>query len=150
MFKVYKNLGTVEIQDQISVTRKLVEKYDYMDPSRVAIWGKMHISYNFHPDIFFNSGWSYGGFATAMTLEQDVGDDQVFKCGISGNFVFFLSLKSLTFAPEVAPVSSWLLYDSIYTERYMALPTPEDNAAGYNHSLITSGFVSGDNHPCLL
>ena len=67
MSKVYKNLGTVEIQDQISVTRKLVETYDYMDPDRVAIWG-----------------WSYGGFATAMTLEQDDGDDQVFKCGISG------------------------------------------------------------------
>ena len=41
----------------------------------------------------------------------------------------------------VAPVSSWLLYDSIYTERYMALPTPSDNEAGYNHSLITSGSV---------
>ena len=34
----------------------------------------------------------------------------------------------------VAPVSSWLLYDSIYTERYMALPS--DNVAGYNNSLI--------------
>ena len=40
LLKVYKNLGTVEIQDQISVTRKLVESYDYMDPTRVAIWGK--------------------------------------------------------------------------------------------------------------
>ena len=29
-------------------------------------------------------GWSYGGFATAMTLEQDIGDNEVFKCGISG------------------------------------------------------------------
>jgi len=108
LFQVYKNLGTVEIQDQISVTQKLVETFDYMDPERVAIWG-----------------WSYGGFATAMTLEQDDGvtQDEVFKCGIS-----------------VAPVSSWLLYDSIYTERYMALPTTEDNAAGYNHSLITTGI----------
>ena len=34
----------------------------------------------------------------------------------------------------MAPVSSWLLYDSIYTERYMALPS--DNTAGYNNSLI--------------
>lgn len=34
----------------------------------------------------------------------------------------------------MAPVSSWLLYDSIYTERYMALPS--DNVAGYNNSLI--------------
>ena len=52
-----------------------------------------------------------------------------------------LEITELTFLSEVAPVSSWLLYDSIYTERYMALPTTEDNAAGYNHSLITSGSV---------
>merc|ERR1712079_994950 len=58
-------------------------------------------------------GWSYGGFNTAMTLERDQGEEAVFKCGIS-----------------VAPVSSWLLYDSIYTERYMALPSD-------NNSLIT-------------
>ena len=49
-------------------------------------------------------------------------------------------MSFLSYFP-VAPVSSWLLYDSIYTERYMALPTPSDNEAGYNHSLITSGSV---------
>merc|ERR1712080_169988 len=51
----------------------------------------------------------------AMTLEQDM--DNVFSCGIS-----------------VAPVTSWLLYDSIYTERYMAMP--QDNIGGYNNSVI--------------
>jgi dipeptidyl-peptidase-4 len=101
LLQVYRNLGTVEIQDQISVTRELVRTYPYMDEERTAIWG-----------------WSYGGFATAMTLEADTGPEQVFSCGIS-----------------VAPVSSWLLYDSIYTERYMALP--EENSAGYHHSVIT-------------
>jgi len=60
---------------------------------------------------------SYGGFATAMTLEADIGENPVFSCGIS-----------------VAPVTSWLLYDSIYTERYMGLP--EDNMDGYNNSVI--------------
>ena len=75
MVQVYKNLGTVEIQDQISVT------YPYMDPQRI---------------------------------------DSVISCGIS-----------------VAPVSSWLPYDSIYTERYMALP--KENIGGYNNSVIT-GF----------
>jgi len=100
LFQVYRNLGTVEIQDQIAVTRQLVNTYPYMDEERTAIWG-----------------WSYGGFATAMTLEQDTGPDQVFSCGIS-----------------VAPVSSWLLYDSVYTERYMALP--QDNSAGYNNSVV--------------
>ncbi|KDR23986.1 hypothetical protein L798_07923, partial [Zootermopsis nevadensis] len=63
-------------------------------------------------------GWSYGGYATAMALARDtVG---VFKCGAS-----------------VAPVTSWIYYDSIYTERYMGLPTPEDNLEGYNNSDVT-------------
>ncbi|RLU22782.1 hypothetical protein DMN91_005060 [Ooceraea biroi] len=63
-------------------------------------------------------GWSYGGFTTGMTLATDTAS--VFKCGIS-----------------VAPVTSWIYYDSIYTERYMGLPTPEDNLAGYNRTDIT-------------
>jgi dipeptidyl-peptidase-4 len=33
---------------------------------------------------------------------------------------------------SVAPVSNWLLYDSIYTERYMGLP--KDNEQGYKDS----------------
>ena len=35
----------------------------------------------------------------------------------------------------VAPVTSFLLYDSIYTERYMGLPS--ENAAGYNNNVIS-------------
>jgi len=101
LFEVYRRLGTVEMADQIAVTARLLQTYPYMDASRAAIWG-----------------WSYGGFATAMTLEQDSGPEPVFSCGIS-----------------VAPVTSWLLYDSVYTERYMALPS--ENAAGYNNSVIT-------------
>jgi len=101
LFQVYRQLGTVEMEDQIAVARQLVEEASYLDPNRVAIWG-----------------WSYGGFATALTLEQDNSDSPVFSCGIS-----------------VAPVSSWLLYDSIYTERYMA--TPQENPGGYNHSVIS-------------
>ena len=66
-FQVYRNLGTVEMQDQINVTRRLINNYDFIDAENVAIWG-----------------WSYGGFATAMTLEADTGPAPVFSCGISG------------------------------------------------------------------
>jgi dipeptidyl-peptidase-4 len=100
-FQVYRNLGTVEMDDQISVTRQIAQQFDYIDPDRIGIWG-----------------WSYGGFNTAMTLERDTGSNPVFSCGIS-----------------VAPVTSWLLYDSIYTERFMSLPS--DNEAGYNNSVIS-------------
>jgi len=100
-FSVYRRLGTVEIFDQIEVTAALLDKFPFIDSTRTAIWG-----------------WSYGGYATAMTLARDtVG---IFKCGAS-----------------VAPVTSWIYYDSIYTERYMGLPTPEDNLQGYNDSDVT-------------
>jgi dipeptidyl-peptidase-4 len=58
------------MEDQIAVTRKLVETYSFMDKTRTGIWG-----------------WSYGGFATLMTLEQDVAPDPVFSCGISGSIL---------------------------------------------------------------
>lgn len=63
-------------------------------------------------------GWSYGGYATAHVLKADT--NMVFQCGIS-----------------VAPVSSWIYYDSIYTERYMGLPVATDNWANYESSDIS-------------
>ncbi|KAM8933520.1 dipeptidyl peptidase 4-like [Pelodytes ibericus] len=63
-------------------------------------------------------GWSYGGYVTSMVLGSGSG---LFKCGIA-----------------VAPVSSWQYYDSIYTERYMGLPTSEDNLENYLHSTVMS------------
>ena len=53
-----------------------------------------------------------------MPYTQDTAD--VYKCGLS-----------------TAPPTNWLFYDSMYTERYMGLPTYEDNLIGYeNGSLL--------------
>ena len=57
-------------------------------------------------------GWSYGGF---MTLYSLLNSPDTFRCGIAG-----------------APVTSWHNYDTIYTERYLGLPT--ENAEGYQKS----------------
>lgn len=78
-------------------------------------------------------GWSYGGYATARVLAADT--HNVFQAGIS-----------------VAPVSSWLYYDSIYTERYMGLPTPEDNVRNYALSDISGGLETNAlrNHTYML
>jgi dipeptidyl-peptidase-4 len=54
-------------------------------------------------------GWSYGGF---MTLNAVLNAPEVFKCGISG-----------------APVTNWMNYDTIYTERYMGIP--DENRQAY-------------------
>nr|XP_040232159.2 prolyl endopeptidase FAP isoform X1 [Anopheles coluzzii] len=102
MYQIYRKLGTVEVQDQITGARKLAEQLPFVDPQRIAIWG-----------------WSYGGYASAMALAQDT--QHVFQCAVS-----------------VAPVTDWLFYDSIYTERYMGLPTLTDNRAGYETSRLTA------------
>lgn len=39
MFTVNNRLGEYEIYDQIAVTKYLVDKYKFIDPERVAIWG---------------------------------------------------------------------------------------------------------------
>jgi len=54
-------------------------------------------------------GWSYGGYMTLYAITHAPG---LFRAGIAG-----------------APVTHWRNYDTIYTERYMALP--EHNASGY-------------------
>ena len=41
---------------------------------------------------------------------------------------------------SVAPVVDWMLYDTYYTERYMGLPTVEDNLDGYNKSQVIHGI----------
>ncbi|PWY70330.1 dipeptidylpeptidase dapB [Aspergillus sclerotioniger CBS 115572] len=92
------NLGFYEAYDQIT-TAKIWGAKPYVDESRLAIWG-----------------WSYGGFMTLKTLEQDAG--QTFQYGMA-----------------VAPVTDWRHYDSIYTERYMH--TPEHNPNGYDNTSIS-------------
>ena len=55
------------------------------------------------------TGWSYGGF---MTLNMLLNAPDLFHAGFAG-----------------APVTNWLNYDTIYTERYMGLPN--DNGEAY-------------------
>jgi len=59
-------------------------------------------------------GWSYGGFMTVNAMLNAPG---VFKAGFAG-----------------APVTNWINYDSIYTERYMGLP--KDNPEGYRDTAL--------------
>ncbi|KAK0215844.1 dipeptidyl aminopeptidase [Armillaria nabsnona] len=91
-------LGELETLDQVGAAKVWAAK-DYVDPSRIGIWG-----------------WSYGGFMSAKVVEANAG------------------IHSL--AMSVAPVTSWRLYDSIYTERYMNLPAL--NPSGYATSEISN------------
>ncbi len=60
------------------------------------------------------TGWSYGGF---MTLNLLLNAPDLFHAGFAG-----------------APVTNWLNYDTIYTERYMGLP--EDNGDAYARTAL--------------
>lgn len=55
------------------------------------------------------SGWSYGGYMTLYTVTHA---PELLRAAVAG-----------------APVTDWRNYDSIYTERYMGLPS--ENTAGY-------------------
>ncbi|KAI9694686.1 MAG: hypothetical protein M1822_000302 [Bathelium mastoideum] len=91
------NLGHWESHDQIAAAQHWA-RLPYVDAERLAIWG-----------------WSYGGFMTLKTLEQDAG--RTFQYGMA-----------------VAPVTDWRFYDSIYTERYMH--TPQTNPEGYANATV--------------
>jgi len=60
-------------------------------------------------------GWSWGGTFTLYALSHS----DRFRAGVS-----------------VAPVTDWRNYDSIYTERYMGLPT--ENADGYRDNSVVN------------
>ncbi|KAL1302456.1 hypothetical protein AAFC00_002848 [Neodothiora populina] len=100
------NLGYWEAHDQIAAAKMWAAK-SYVDANRIGIWG-----------------WSYGGFMTLKTLEQDAG--QTFKYGMA-----------------VAPVTDWRFYDSIYTERYMH--TPQNNLEGYENATVSNVTALGQN-----
>lgn len=81
---VRDNLGHWEAHDQIETAKAWARK-PYVDENRIAIWG-----------------WSYGGYMTLKTLEQDAG--QTFRYGMA-----------------VAPVTSWKYYGKILSPSDPAL-----------------------------
>ncbi|XP_061430519.1 dipeptidyl peptidase 4 [Lethenteron reissneri] len=62
LHQLYRRLGTVEVQDQEAAAREF-GKMDFVDETRIAIWG-----------------WSYGGYVSSMSLGSGSG---VFKCGMA-------------------------------------------------------------------
>lgn len=91
------NLGYYEARDQIE-TAKIWAQKKYVDESRLAIWG-----------------WSYGGFMTLKTIEQDAG--QTFQYGMA-----------------VAPVTDWRFYGKYRTERTGGVVT--DDIRFYLHRTL--------------
>ncbi|KPJ11944.1 Venom dipeptidyl peptidase 4 [Papilio machaon] len=107
LFSLNNALGTVEVEDHFVILRSECDCRQVLDRYEFIDRDRVGIW-----------GHSYGGYATLLTLVHD--DDHLFQCGVS-----------------TAPVTSWLYYNTMYTERYMGLPTPEDNLSGYEAGDVT-------------
>lgn len=62
---LYRRIGGVEVQDQITVLRHLLDTLKFLDETRVGVWG-----------------WGYGAYVTSMVLGSQ---QNVFKCGVAVN-----------------------------------------------------------------
>ena len=74
-------------------------------------------------------GWSYGGYQTLMCLSKQGGAEtggNIWQCGIA-----------------IAPVTSWRLYDSAYTERFMRRPQVNDFGYEGTDLMKMAGDVTG-------
>ncbi len=63
LYQIYRKLGTLEVQDQVIAVRHILKSIEYVNTTKVGIWG-----------------WSYGGFVASMALSSD---DGIFKYGIA-------------------------------------------------------------------
>ena len=89
---VHRQIGILAAQEQSDAVSKLLERWPFVDPTRVGVWG-----------------WSGGG---SMSLNAIFRYPDLYRTAVS-----------------IAPVADQQLYDTIYQERYMGLPS--DNPNGY-------------------
>ncbi|XP_071792370.1 A-type potassium channel modulatory protein DPP6-like isoform X4 [Asterias amurensis] len=65
LYKIFKRLGTYEVEDQLIAVRHILKNIEYVNTTKVGIWG-----------------WSYGGFVASMALSYG-DDEETFKYGIA-------------------------------------------------------------------
>ena len=129
----YKNLGSVEIADTISVTKYLQDNNDFIDSSKTGLWGI-----------------SYGGYATLSALTKD--RSGVFKCGASGAPVVKWELYDTFYAerfmstPQDNPAGYnsstplWGLENLRHKKFFLFHGTHDDNVH-YQHSMLLSAAL---------
>lgn len=96
----------------VALMHRNLGHWEIIDYSTIAKWFKAKPYVANHK--FLITGHSYGGYMTCLALTKAA---DVFDFGIAG-----------------APVTSWELYDTHYTERWM--DTPQDNPEGYKKGSV--------------
>ncbi|XP_048480893.1 venom dipeptidyl peptidase 4 isoform X6 [Plutella xylostella] len=134
MFAVHRKLGTVEVEDQIEVTKHLQETLDWVDSNRTCVWG-----------------WSYGGYAASLALAR--GGD-VFRCAIAvapvvdWRFYDTIYTERYMDTPQNNPAgyaNSTLLTEDVVTayrsKRYMLVHGTMDDNVHYQHAMHLSRLL---------
>ncbi|MFZ4862843.1 DPP IV N-terminal domain-containing protein [Sphingobacterium sp. Mn56C] len=98
----------------VALMHRNLGHWELVDYTTVAKWLKAKPWVSKHKLLI--TGHSYGGYMTCLALTKGA---DTFDFGIAG-----------------APVTSWELYDTHYTERWM--DTPQDNPEGYKNGSILS------------
>lgn len=101
---LFRKIGGVEVQDQLTVLRYLLKTHKYLDVTRVGVWG-----------------WGYGGYVTAMVLGSQ---ENVFKCGVAVNpiadWMYYSKHEICKNAPNFSLCSKY----HIATNRFSRLQIP--------------------------
>uniref|UniRef100_A0A1B6C3H0 Peptidase S9 prolyl oligopeptidase catalytic domain-containing protein n=1 Tax=Clastoptera arizonana TaxID=38151 RepID=A0A1B6C3H0_9HEMI len=136
--KLSRKLGGVEVQDQITVLRYLLDNLKFLDRTRIAVWG-----------------WGYGGYVTSMVLGSQ---QKYFKCGIAispiADWMFYNSAfteRVLGYPSENVKVyveadvrqrSKLIPSDSLYLIHGLAdITAPYQHSISLAHSLADAGIM---------
>uniref|UniRef100_A0A0C9RBH7 Dpp10_0 protein n=1 Tax=Fopius arisanus TaxID=64838 RepID=A0A0C9RBH7_9HYME len=130
---LFHRIGGVEVQDQLTVLRHLLDEFKYLDETRVGVWG-----------------WGYGGYGTAMILGSQ---QNIFKCGISVNPIADWLYYNSAFTERIlgAPVENFKGYvEADLTQRARLVPSHSlylihglaDLTAPYTHGIALSKALS--------
>jgi len=130
---VYRNFGSVEVTDTVSVTASLQELLPYVNPSLTGLWG-----------------WSYGGFLTLSALSKD--KEGVIKCGTSVAPVVKWELYDTVYTerymstPQDNPSgynSSTPLWDigNLKNKKYYLIHGTHDDNVHYQQSMLLSAAL---------
>ncbi|XP_066594146.1 inactive dipeptidyl peptidase 10 isoform X2 [Prorops nasuta] len=130
---LFRKIGGVEVQDQLTVLRHLLNSLKYLDVTRVGVWG-----------------WGYGGYVTAMVLGSQ---QNVFKCGVAVNPIADWLYYNSAFTERVlgAPADNYKGYvEADLTQRARLVPSHSlyllhglaDLTAPYTHGVSFAKALS--------
>ncbi|KAH0946792.1 hypothetical protein HN011_002559 [Eciton burchellii] len=130
---LFRRIGGVEVQDQLTVLKHLLKTHKYLDVNRVGVWG-----------------WGYGGYVTAMVLGNQ---ENVFKCGVAVNPIADWMYYNSAFTERVlgTPAENYKGYvEADLTQRARLVPSHSlyllhglaDLTAPYTHGVAFAKALS--------